>query len=560
VVRLLARAALSEKARAVGASGGDIDPRKIAIYIRWSTEDQGDGTTLEVQRRNCELYVQSQGWHINPDLIFIDEGFSGGNMERPSLNRLRALVKKRFIDVVVVYKLDRLSRNVLDTVNLVLDEWEGRAYLKSATQSLDTRDPLGKQFFYLLVGFAEYERQIIKERTFSGKVTRAGEGRNAGQVPPYGFTKGPVAGSFQVVPEEIQVVQRIFSEALAGAGAAMICRRLNDAGIPYKDHRSGKSTTWKEVTVRYMLKNPLYTGQLVYGQSRTHTRPKEGEPLRFRPETPLAEAEAILCDAEGNRLLVPPVTPDEFDELHRRMEARAGRKTSNRVMVSEHLLTGILRCPVCGLSLYGRKKVVQPNGATYSPAYYVCEGMKSRGTCNNSYIRQDDLDELVVKYVRRRYGDSIQRQQMIEGAQQDTLANLRQVEAALAEIQREVAGTDLRLAELREEYVQRKLTLEEYREFKDHVDRQYSESKERESRLLRQQEELQDALKADDGLEALAARLDAWADLTLEQQKALLAEFIVKVTAYRKKGDQETDVEIVWRQGAREVSEALSVS
>jgi site-specific DNA recombinase len=554
----MARKALSDRLKA--NAGDDLDPRKIAIYIRWSTEDQGDGTTLEVQRRNCEMYVQSQGWHINPDLIFIDEGCSGGNMDRPGLGRMRQMIKQGAIDVVVVYKLDRLSRNVLDTVNLVLDEWEGRCYLKSATQSLDTRDPLGKQFFYLLVGFAEYERQVIKERTFSGKVTRAGEGKNPGQVPPYGFTKGPAPGSFQVIPTEIQVVQRIFGEAMAGAGVSVIARKLNEEGIPYKDHRNGKSTTWKEVTVRYMLKNPLYTGRLVYGQTRLQSRPKEGEPLRTRPETPLVETEATLCDADGVLLSAPPVAVEEFEEAQRRMTARANRKTSNRVMVSEHLLTGLLRCPVCDLAMFGRKKILQPNGATYSPAYYVCEGMKSRGTCGNSYIRQDDLDELIVKYVRRRYGDSIQRRRMIEAAQADTRAKVRQVEGALEAIARDLAQHDLRLSELREEYVQRKLTLEEYRDFKGHVDREYAEQEERRNRLVRQLEELRESLKADDALETTAARLDAWEGLTLEQRKTLLAEFIVKVTAFRKKGDQDTDVEIVWRQGAREVKEALSAS
>jgi|GEM_PF-513876 len=554
----MARGGLSDRLKAAQSSG-DIDPRRIAIYIRWSTEDQGDGTTLEVQRKSCEMFVQSQSWHINPDLIYIDEGYSGGNLDRPALNKMRQMIKKGHVDVVVVYKLDRLSRNVLDTVNLVLDEWDGRCHLKSATQSLDTRDPLGKQFFYLLVGFAEYERQIIKERTFSGKLTRAGEGKNAGQVPPYGFTKGPTQGSFQVIENEMRVVQRIFDEALAGSGPAVICKGLNDQGIAYVDHRNGRATTWKDVTVRYMLKNPLYTGRLVYGQSRLQNRPRPGEPLRVRPDTPLVETEAILYAPDGSLLAAPPVALEDFDELHRRMEARATRKTSNRVMVSEHLLTGLLRCPACGLSMYGRKKVMQPNGATYSPAYYVCEGMKSRGTCNNSYIRQEDLDELIVKYLRRRYGDVIQRRQMIEGARAETVERQRQVEAALAEVRKVVALQDSRLEEIREEYVRRKLTLEEYREFKAHLDRDYVEQKEREARLLAQQAELQEAWKAEDDLERLAARLDAWDGLALEQKKTLLAEFIVKVTAFRKKGDQETDVEIVWRQGAREVREALSV-
>jgi chromosome segregation ATPase len=165
-----------------------------------------------------------------------------------------------------------------------------------------------------------------------------------------------------------------------------------------------------------------------------------------------------------------------------------------------------------------------------------------------------------VKYVRHRYGDAVRRQQAIESAQRETLEKLRQVEGALAELQKGLDKYDVQLFELRQEYVQRKLTLEEYRDFKEHVDREYEEEKARESRLLKQMEELQDSLKADDALDAVAARLDAWDDLTLEQKKALLAEFIVKVTAYRKKGDQETDVEIVWRQGAREVTEALSVS
>ncbi len=554
----MARGGLSERLKA--NTGEEINPRKIAIYIRWSTEDQGDGTTLEVQRRSCEMYVQSQSWHINPDLIYIDEGHSGGSLERPGLTKMRQAIKKGLIDVVVVYKLDRLSRNVLDTVNLVLDEWEGRCYLKSATQSLDTRDPLGKQFFYLLVGFAEYERQVIKERTFSGKLSRAGEGKNPGQVPPYGFTKGPAPGSFQIIPEEIEVVQSIFAEAMAGDGPSVICKRLNDEGIPYKDHRNGRTTTWKEVTLRYMLKNPLYTGRLVYGQSKVQSRPRDGEPLRVRPETPLVETEAILYGADGGRLSSPPVAVAEFEELQRRMAARASRKTSNRVMVSEHLLTGVLRCPACGLSMYGRKKVLQPNGTTYSPAYYVCEGMKSRGTCSNGYIRQEDLDELIVRYVRRRYGDRVQRRALIESAQADTLAKLRQVEVALCEVRRGLILHDDRLAELREQYMQRKLTLEEYRDFKGHVDREYEEQKERENRLVGQLEALQESLKADDALEVLAGRLDAWDGLTLEQKKALLAEFIVKVTAFRKKGSEETDVEIVWRQGAREVKEALSVS
>jgi site-specific DNA recombinase len=84
-----------------------VDPYKVALYIRWSTDEQGDGTTLEVQKENCEHYVLSQGWQVNPDLIFIDDGWSGGNLNRPAMTRMRKMIQDGKIDCVVVYKLDR---------------------------------------------------------------------------------------------------------------------------------------------------------------------------------------------------------------------------------------------------------------------------------------------------------------------------------------------------------------------------------------------------------------------------------------------------------------------
>jgi site-specific DNA recombinase len=555
----LGKSGLSGKLKAVSSVAG-VDPRKVAIYIRWSTEDQGDGTTLEVQRRNCEMYVQSQSWDINPDLVYIDEGCSGGNMERPALNRMREAVARGEIDCVVVYKLDRLSRSVLDTVNLVLDEWDDRCHVKSATQPLDTRDPLGKQFFYMLVGFAEYERQIIKERTFSGKLSRANEGKNAGQFPPYGFKKGPAPGSFQVVPEEMEIVQRIIEESLGGNGAATVCKRLNADGIPYHDHRKAKATTWKEVTIKYMLRNPLYTGRLVYGQSRVQNRPKPGEPLRIHPEEPLVDVQAILFGADGELLKEPPISVEDFEENHRRMAARAKKPTSNRTWVSEHLLTGLVRCPACDMAMHGRKKQLLPTGGIYTGSYYVCHGGKRRGMCDNAYIRQDGLDGLVVDLLRKRYGDAIARQQLLMSVAAETSKKVRQMEVAMEEVRKELADSNRRLSDLREEYVQRKLTLEEYRDFKGHVDRECEEVRQREGRLLKQLAELQEAQKAEGDMEHLALRLDSWESLTIEQKKMLMSEFVVKVTAFRAKGSDDTDVEIYWRQGAREVKEALSVS
>ena len=126
----------------------EIAPHKVSMYIRWSTDDQGSGTTLEVQQEGCKHYILSQGWQVREDLIFIDDGYSGGNLVRPGMAKLRQMVQDGLIDCVVVYKLDRLSRSVLDTVTLVMEEWEGKAYLKSAKEPVDNSTPLGRQFFF----------------------------------------------------------------------------------------------------------------------------------------------------------------------------------------------------------------------------------------------------------------------------------------------------------------------------------------------------------------------------------------------------------------------------
>jgi site-specific DNA recombinase len=163
---------------------------QAAIYIRWSTEDQGDGTTLDVQLEACRAYLAGQGWPFNPGHIFIDEGVSGATLQRPALTRLREAVARGQVDCVVVYKLDRLSRSVVDVVKLVLDEWDGRCCVKSAREPIDTQ-------------------------TQAGKLRRAQEGRNPGMPAAYGFRLGP-AGLPEPCEPEARVVGLIFRLYLAG--------------------------------------------------------------------------------------------------------------------------------------------------------------------------------------------------------------------------------------------------------------------------------------------------------------------------------------------------------
>ncbi|HYG60927.1 MAG TPA: recombinase family protein, partial [Symbiobacteriaceae bacterium] len=242
-----------------------VDPDRVAIYIRWSTEDQAEGTTLEVQREACTHYVLSQGWRVSHDLIFIDDGCSGGTLDRPALARLRHLVKEGRIQAVVVYRLDRLSRSVVDTVNLVLQEWDGLCHVKSAREPIDTASQAGRMFFYTLVSYAEWERAAIRERTSAGRLRRAAEGRWAAGRPPFGYQLD-AEHRLALHPEEAPVVARIFREYLAGKGSPAIAFELAREGAPFRGR------IWWAGAVKRVLENPVYCGELRYGITRANPR------------------------------------------------------------------------------------------------------------------------------------------------------------------------------------------------------------------------------------------------------------------------------------------------
>lgn len=357
-----------------------VRPDRVAIYIRWSTDDQGDGTTAQVQLEGCRHYVLSQGWTVAEDLIFVDDGYSGGDLNRPAMANLRAAVAAGRVDCVVVFKIDRLSRNVVDTVNLVLREWEGRAYVKSAREPIDTTTPAGKMFFYTLVSFAEWERSVIRERTLSGKLRRLQEGRNPGFRPPYGLVVGDSPGAFALVPAEADVVREAFALCRAGLRPGEIARQLAARGLQF---RADRPFTGRIVSA--ILRNPIYAGRLVYGRRVANPRRHDGGSRQIKSRT---EPTVV------SRTAVPPIVDEAtFADAQSQLDSLALR--DGRSAESSHLLTGLARCR-CSRGLVGV--------STAAGVYYVCAGKRAEGAgrCGGAHIRADELDGwLTAKFLGR---------------------------------------------------------------------------------------------------------------------------------------------------------------
>jgi DNA invertase Pin-like site-specific DNA recombinase len=354
-----------------------IDPARVAVYIRWSTEDQTSGTTLEVQEEACRHYVLSQGWQTNTRLLYIDEGYTGATLNRPGMESMRKAIQSGAIHCVVVYKLDRLSRSVLDTVNLVLHEWKGRCHLKSTRELVDTTTPQGRMIFYVLVSFAEHEREVIRERMYSGKLQRALQGRNPGRVLPYGFRKGEGPGQAVLLPEQAEVVRRIYREYLAGKGLRTLCRELNGEG--------GYGAAWTVKRLQALLENPLYRGELVWGARRI-TR-EAGRVRAERRERPVVSGVSFTAALPDGTAAGPVVDPETWERVQQARRRRQAPALFTRAGGSPYLLTGLARCR-CGWSLVAQRRRGVP--------WYRCSRKHQGQACDQPDIRQAEIDAAVA--------------------------------------------------------------------------------------------------------------------------------------------------------------------
>lgn len=223
---------------------------RAAIYVRVSTLSQLDGCSIEIQKQSAIKYCEAKGYTIYN--IYSDNGASASNTNREGLRRLINDINN--FDIVLVYKLDRLSRSQKDTLNLIEDVfYKNKVGFISITESLDTNTALGKATIGMLSVFAQLEREMIRERILMGKIARAEKGKPMAWSPnfiPFGYD---YVGNRYVINEDSEIVRSIFEMYLNGNGIKTIARSL-----------SSKNKKWYHSTIKIILTNPVYIGKVRY--------------------------------------------------------------------------------------------------------------------------------------------------------------------------------------------------------------------------------------------------------------------------------------------------------
>lgn len=391
----------------------------VAIYIRVSTTEQAEeGYSLGEQEARLRAYCEAKGWIVYK--VYIDGGFSGGNIERPALSNLIRDAKLNKFDTVLVYKLDRLSRSQKDTLYLIEDVFlKNKVDFVSMSENFDTSTPFGKAMIGILSVFAQLEREQIKERMGLGRSARAKDGYfHGGGHTPIGYDY--VDGELIINEYEAMQVRECYDLFLKGYPISRIRKILHDKGYKYKE-----GDWYSDSTVTSCLTTPLYYGMISY----------KGNLYEGRHE-PIVDKETF--DKVQARF-------DELD-VHNPYK-RGSRKTPFK---PTQLLSGLIWCGNCGARYYtqhcnARKSRKEKDGFK-GWDYYVCysrsksnKRMIKDPNCKNKRWRVEFANKLVIDEILKLQFDENYINEIIgNNSDDDNTNDIKIIETRLSAIKNQI--------------------------------------------------------------------------------------------------------------------------
>ena len=383
---------------------------RIATYTRISTDEVTQPYSLGAQHDRLDAFVASQpGWQT---VARYTDQASGKSLERAALTELRAAAAAGRFELLLVYRVDRLSRNLGQLASLVDELAQHGVGFRSATEPFDTANPAGRMLVQLLGSFAEFERASLLDRIGAGMERKASRGEWCGGTPPYGYLKPRGTTILQPDPATAPVVGSVFRRYVeTREGAHQIAVWLDREG-----HRTRAGGLWSTTSMLALLRNRAYIGEVSF---RGVWGPGAHEPI---------------------------VERDLFEAVQAILDARAGDPALRRTNPSDYLLSTLPfvcdRCghPMVGASARGR------GGVRY--AYYACTTRAKRGpaACDQPRLSKDGLEEAVLAQMTEVYADT----GLVAAALEDAAAagRVAQAEAKQANetLRREAAEVRRKLA------------------------------------------------------------------------------------------------------------------
>ena len=370
---------------------------KVYIYTRVSTAMQIDGYSLDAQKSRMKAFADFNDYEIVGE--YEDAGKSGKSIEgRIQFNQMMEDIKsgKDGVSYVLVFKLSRFGRNAADVLSTLQVMQDFGVNLICVEDGIDSSKDAGKLMISVLSAVAEIERENIRVQTMEGRIQKAREGKWNGGFAPYGYRLEK--GQLFINEEEAAAIRVIFDQYVhTDTGANGLAKYLVTHGIHKIQRQNGKNPLFDSALIRRILKNPVYCGKIAYGRRRTEKVHGTRNDYRL-----VEQDDYLLVDGLHEGI----VSEELWHEAQVKLLAQAEKyERVNRGKDTKiHLLSGIVKCPVCGVGMYGNKSIKhKADGSKYKDFYYY--GCKHRTMTRGhkcdfkKQINEELLDSAVAEVI-----------------------------------------------------------------------------------------------------------------------------------------------------------------
>jgi site-specific DNA recombinase len=513
---------------------------RVAIYARVSTQNQAQDQTIELQIERLKAYVQEQQWTLLEGNIFRDDGYSGSKLNRPGLDQLRDKAAVRELDGILITAPDRLARNYVHQM-VLLEEFTQHGCPVTFLDRPMSQDPHDQLLLQIRGAVAEYERTLITERMRRGKQSKYQAGT---LLPwsgaPYGYQVDPAhpcdPAGVHIQEAEAAVVREIYAYYLqSNTSLYGVARHLHELQIPSP---RGKAY-WNTATVRGILLNPCYTGQVYANRTRTvkaqirrsatHPIGRPCDSYRRLPEeawTPNARIPQII-------------SPEQYEQVKAKMSQNKQMARRNNQSY-DYLLRALVSCGICAMSCTGRH-------AQEGYAYYMCRGKNTAihtlraQRCQSRFIPAKQVDMLVWQDIC----EVLTHPEIIVAAFQRGQNGAwlpQELQARRENLRKGQAALQNQLDRLTEAYLGEVIPLAEYQRRRKELEQRQQGLLDQEQQMTRQVDRQKELAGMQASVEAFSQRIRMGLETATFDQKRKLVELLIDRVVVR---DGEVEIRYV---------------
>lgn len=354
-----------------------IKQKRAAIYVRVSTQYQVDRASLPVQRSELVNYAK-YALDIPDFVIFEDAGYSAKNTDRPDYQQMMARIRTGEFSHLLVWKIDRISRNLLDFAAMYSELKQLGVVFVSKNEQFDTSSAMGEAMLKIILVFAELERNMTAERVSAVFLSRANDGIWNGGKVPFGYAYDKQTKTFSILEDEAKTVRLIYALYESSKSLVTVSKALNERGIKT---RSGSE--WSPTTVHTMLSNPFYSGTYRYNYRN------ESDPHHHVPKK---KEDWILVKNHHPAI----VSPEHQASVKLILASKSYGKNQTYQRKNIHAFAGLLTCGYCGSTMAATIDRARADG--WRPSVYICSRRRMSNDCQNKYVSDVTLGPFVLNF------------------------------------------------------------------------------------------------------------------------------------------------------------------